>query len=100
MTIHYSPSAKISLPIPAVGYSEFNVTQYSSVLENLSSETYMYQEVWLTQEEAKARGTICFHAQRAFSVNAELTTNARAGAPGRIAFISQNATTSSWTERI
>ncbi len=52
MTIHYSPSAKISLNISAVGYSEFNVTQYSSVLEKLTIESYPYQEVWLTEEEA------------------------------------------------
>ncbi len=66
MTIHYSPSAKISLPIPAVGYSEFNVTQYFIVLGNLSSETYMYQEVWLTQEEAKARGYDTFPCPNSF----------------------------------
>ncbi|NJE05888.1 hypothetical protein E3E36_06970 [Thermococcus sp. M36] len=66
MTIHYSPSVKISLNIPAVGYSEFNVTQYSSVLEKLNSETYTYQEVWLTGEGAKARGYEAFPCPKSF----------------------------------
>jgi len=66
MTIHYSPSAKISLPISAVDYSEFNTTQYSSVLEKLNSETYMYQEVWLTGEGAKARGYEAFPCPKSF----------------------------------
>ena len=65
-TIHYSPSVKISLNIPSVDYSEFNVTQYFSVLEKLNSETYMYQEVWLTQEEAKARGYEAFPCPKSF----------------------------------
>ncbi|NJF24290.1 hypothetical protein [Thermococcus sp. Bubb.Bath] len=67
MTIHYSPSVRIPLTIPVVGYSGFNVTEYSSVLEKLNIDNYPYQEVWLTVKKAKARGYEVFPCPKTVS---------------------------------